>query len=453
MESLYLLVSGGAGVRAQQGTAWLLWPDIVVTALHVVGTAHSTGQWAHDGLASAAGIYRLRLPSGRTVAAEPLVHDPQADVALLRLPEGAAAEVPEDAFAVLAPEPPVAGEPWSAAGYPAFEAGARALVVGGVVSRAGTGLTNDAVQLFVDQGTSAAWGGISGSAAQNAFGEVVGVVLQTVAGIATCNAARAEVVARLVRLLPERAALAAELADRIQPLGAAAAEEIAGALEWGWLPATPAFAASPAAAVAERAVQAGELGILAALAAVRAVAVRAGSMAASAPPDPLEARVRDLVAGRPDERDLVAVLDALADAGGSIRRAGELGSALPDMPSTVLEAALDRLHDRGHFEDGPRGVSAPIVLSGTGARAAIRLDYARAVLRALADGVPRAAAEIQPAAGLAPRMVRRTLAHALAMGLVEPDGGKGHLVTEAGRDFLAGRTVSASPPRDARARQ
>src|SRR5262245_34965387 len=155
MESLYLLVRTGDGAtQKQQGTAWLLWPDLVGTALHVVGTPGGAGQWAHENLKDPRGAYSLRLPAGRSVAIEPVVYDPRADVALLRLPEDARAEMSPEAFAVLGPEPPLAGDPWHLLGYPAFERGARALAVGGVVSHVSAGVANNTMQLFVDQGTS-----------------------------------------------------------------------------------------------------------------------------------------------------------------------------------------------------------------------------------------------------------------------------------------------------------
>ena len=172
MESLFLSVrtSPDAAAPRTRGTAWLLWPDVVVTALHVVGTPGGAGSWAHERWLrkkpeEAAEAYALRLPSGETAGVVPIAYDPIADVALLRLPAGAA--VAEEAFGVIAASSVRAGDPWRAVGYPAFEAEPRAVALEGAVSYVGAGLTNNAIQLQVDQGTGVAWGGISGCAARS----------------------------------------------------------------------------------------------------------------------------------------------------------------------------------------------------------------------------------------------------------------------------------------------
>ncbi len=458
MESLYLVVAGGGGSRGQQGTAWLLWPDVVVTALHVVGSPGGAGQWAHDTRKDEENTYRLRLPWRRpgedVVAIEPRIHDARTDVALLRLPEAARADMPDDVFAVLADGVPGVGDPWRAVGFPGFVGGARALAVGGVVSHVGKSIANDTIQLFVDQDTSAQWGGISGSAVQNVWGEVTGVVLQTVERIATCNAAPAEAVASLLRLEARRPQIAAALASQLGALDPALLVDVANALEWGWLPGRTDFQAAPVTVLAERIAQAGEEGVRRALAALRTIAPppaitsavtvdppdAAGVDPAVITPRALAALVAAAVVRRPTEEDLVAVLDALADVGGTIRPAIELRARLPGMPDGVLEAALDTLHTRGHLA-GLRGAAAKIALSPEGARRAIRLDYARALLRSLLGAGAVPLGELDAKVGIAPRALRRVIAHAAAMGLVMTPDNRSYLITPAGAVLLAQRTV------------
>ncbi len=169
MESFRLVArtSDSSTDAGRQGTAWLLWPDLAVTALHVVGEPGGAGQWLHDKLKDPKGAYTLRPPGGEPVPLAPLLYDPKADLAVLRIPSNKAFS--EDAFSVLAAMSPAVGEPWHAVGYPAFETSGRAISVGGIVSHVTSELASTAMQLFVDQGTSVTWGGISGCAAQNGW--------------------------------------------------------------------------------------------------------------------------------------------------------------------------------------------------------------------------------------------------------------------------------------------
>lgn len=454
MESLYLTVPGAGGARGQQGTAWLLWPDLVATALHVVGREGAAGLWAHDDRGDAA--YRLRLPwrkpGADVVTLEPAIYDPRADVALLRLPESARADIPDGAFAVLADGLPGVGDPWRAVGFPGFVAGARAIAVGGVVSHVGAGITSTTIQLFVDQDTSAQWAGISGSAVQNAWGEVTGVMLQTMERIATCNAAPAEAVARLVRLESQRKRIAAALEQRLGALPPGALEEVANALQWGWLPNRADFQAAKVPVLAARIAQAGEEGVRQALEALRALAPKpadAGAGVAATPTveeDALAVFMAEAAVKRPTEADLVAVLDALADAGGALRPASELRARLPALPAEIFEAALDALHDSRDI-DGMRGLDVEIVLSPAGATRAIRLDYARAALRPLLPGDAVPLPDLEAQVPIAPRALRRTLAHAEAMRLVTTPDRRRYLITDAGRALLAKRTVDPTGER------
>lgn len=444
MESLYLLVrtSDSASARRQQGTAWLLWPDLVATALHVVGVPGGAGQWAHENLSDARDAYSLRLPAltqggpAGFVAIEPIVYDPTADVALLRLPKEALASLPAGAFAVLAPERPMPGDPWRAKGFPGFEAGKRALAVGGVVSYVAGDIANNTMQLFVDQGTSVKWGGISGSAAQNAWGEVIGVVAQTVEGIATCNAAPADAARRLVQLAGRMAQLEALFLERLGGLAADALVDVANALEWGWLPQRPEYLAAPAPFLARRIVQAGDTGMSRALAALPKPAAAAASAASAE----LETLVKEVAEPRPSLRDLDAALAALADAGGSLARALDLAPHLGDLSPALFPRALEALHDRAWLEPGPRSESAAISLSAAGAARVIRLDFARAALRVLrgADSVSEAA--LLAAVEAPPGEVRRAMTCAVIMGFASKVGAS-YFITDPGALLLDRRAV------------
>jgi len=448
MESLYLTARTSADPAAERtrGTAWLLWPDVVVTALHVAGTVGGPGFWAHEKWwrkrpEEAGDAYTLRLPGGESVAVAPVVYDPVFDVALLALPAGA--KVAEDAFGVLAAEEPRAGEPWRAVGYPAFEAPPRAVALGGAVSFIGAEVTNNAMQLRVDQGTSVAWGGISGCAAQNAWGEVIGVVLQTVAGIATCNAAPAEAVARLLRLRGQAKAIEDAVAARLRDLGGAAVASVVSEL-WPALSGTEGFAADPRLALARRIAQSGEGGMRLALAAIREAAAESGVVVAAAAADPILGEFATLVLKRPSEADLTAVLRALVDEGGVVLETGALAARLPEMPRAVLDAALDALHERELAKVTGGGSSRSAELRAEGARRVVRKDYLRALLRELRAEGELPDADLAGRAAMGPAAVSATLVCAEILGAVARNAGA-HRMTSKGEAWLALRPGDAEP--------
>ncbi|HYO51684.1 trypsin-like peptidase domain-containing protein, partial [Archangium sp.] len=113
----YLLVvrAQGAQEKLKQGTGWLVRPDIVVTAFHVVGV-EAMGEWLHRG-PYADVTYHLRIGS-HEVALEPLVFDSSSDVALLRLSQA----FPESVVALATKEPPRHAR-WHGVGYPGIHHG------------------------------------------------------------------------------------------------------------------------------------------------------------------------------------------------------------------------------------------------------------------------------------------------------------------------------------------
>lgn len=177
----------GGQKKLEQGTGWLLRPDIIVTAFHVVG-AKTPGDWFHKG-PEADVTYHLRVGS-HEVTLEPLVFDVQADVALLRLVQPAAT------FAVmqLAEMEPARHAPWHGAGYPGFHHGKLFTLSGRVVDQSHD--ARGALQLTIDQGAQVKWDGISGSPVC-VDDRVVGVLTDVTDGAATAWAASATAIRRL----------------------------------------------------------------------------------------------------------------------------------------------------------------------------------------------------------------------------------------------------------------
>lgn len=460
MESLYFTARPGEAPSTTpvRGTAWLLQPDVVVTALHVAGTLGDLGSWVHErwfrGEPKDAGqAYELRAPGGAFVRATPIAYDAEADVALLALPKGSG--IDDDAFAVLAPEAVEIGEPWHAVGYPAFETIPRAIAVGGAVAFVGEGIANNTMQLRVDQGTSVSWAGISGSAAQNAWGEAIGLVLQTVANTATCNGAPAEAVVRLLRFRAHMPAITAAIADRLRGLGDDAIDDLLSDT-WSWLPSTDAYKRDPIPAFADRIAQAGPSGVRAVLAKIRTLAAPHGKTAPDAGADPILADLERAISLRPSEDDLSAVLRALVDAGGDVAAGRDLAARLPDMPSSVLEAALEALRVK-QLRAGKQGLSGAASITEAGARRAVSPAFLRAVLRAVAAGdLPQS--EVAGRIGIGPEALRRTLVCADRLRVVARQSVAGrpgdpmlHL-TNSGRSWLDLRFGDPLPRGDGSAR-
>jgi hypothetical protein len=192
--SAYLLsVKAGERVLAQ-GTAWLLGPDLAVTAFHVVGKLPARA-WLHEIPGSGAGVtYTLR-DGERELALDPAICDLGADVAMLRCRELPAAP---RVLALLDAAPPK-GAGFDAEGYPAFRRGAPFTVSGRITEVRGE-VSSTALQLLFDQGTNATWAGLSGSAVR-VGDRVAGVVTQETTNVATGWAASFEAVRRLSRFL------------------------------------------------------------------------------------------------------------------------------------------------------------------------------------------------------------------------------------------------------------
>ncbi|WNG56504.1 hypothetical protein F0U59_18390 [Archangium gephyra] len=178
----------GGQKKLKQGTGWLLRPDIVVTAFHVVG-ARTPGDWFHRG-PEADVTYHLRIGSDE-VTLDPAVFDVQADVALLRLVQPAETSV----VMPLAEMEPARHAFWHGAGYPGFHNGKLFTVSGQVVNQGHD--AHGALQLTIAQGAQVKWDGISGSPV--CVGDrVIGVLTDVTDGAATAWAASATAIRRLV---------------------------------------------------------------------------------------------------------------------------------------------------------------------------------------------------------------------------------------------------------------
>jgi hypothetical protein len=191
--SAYRLVVREAGKPRKQGTAWLLRPDLAVTAFHVVGES-SARAWLHEKPGSGGAVTYHLLGEHGEVPLEPVACDLRADVALLRCREALAAP----AMLPLAETPPARGATFHAEGYPGFHGGERFTISGEVTEVRGDA-SGRALQLLIDQGTEFSWEGVSGSAIQ-IDGRVVGVVTQETGRAATGWGASAEAVRRLERI-------------------------------------------------------------------------------------------------------------------------------------------------------------------------------------------------------------------------------------------------------------
>lgn len=191
--SVYRLLVREAGKQVKQGTAWLLRPDLAVTAFHVVG-APSVRAWLHEKPGSGPTVtYHLEGKKGE-VLLDPVACDFRADVALLRCREALAAASPLTLDEAL----PERGLLFRAEGYPGFHGGERFTLSGEITEVRGDA-SSKALQLLIDQGTEFSWEGMSGSAVQ-IDGRVVGVITQETGRVATGWGATAEAVRRLERI-------------------------------------------------------------------------------------------------------------------------------------------------------------------------------------------------------------------------------------------------------------
>lgn len=260
-----LVYVGGAGAARQlvsQGTGWLLAPDVLVTAFHVVGKLERR-RFFHEGLPEVQYVVPLG-DSGAgagEVVLTPLCCDFYADVALLR----AAALLPGSPLTLRDSLDGTSGAAWRARGYPRFMSG-RPFTLSGRVTDLRGDTSNNSLQLLVDQdtrstgaGAEAPWEGMSGSpifaaAADGGAGSpgdvpgpVLGVLTQVTEGVATSWGAAMGAVARLQKLrsaedlLARCQALLVRLYARPEPL-------LQQRQDLGWPASHSSGAAAPAGA-------------------------------------------------------------------------------------------------------------------------------------------------------------------------------------------------------------
>ncbi|HNN93071.1 MAG TPA: serine protease [Pseudomonadota bacterium] len=223
MSALTVLVYAGGAARQliSQGTGWLLAPDVLVTAFHVVGKLERR-RFFHEGLPEVSYVAVIDEGGRREVALTPLCCDYYADVALLR----AATPLPGPVLRLRESLEGASGTAWRARGYPRFMGGKPFTLSGRVTDLRGD-TSNNALQLLVDQdtratgaGAEAPWEGMSGSAIVGAEGDgaggegpVLGVLTQVTEGVATSWGAAVVAVGRLQGLR-----LADDLLARCQAL-------------------------------------------------------------------------------------------------------------------------------------------------------------------------------------------------------------------------------------------
>ena len=199
---VYVGGSGQAGAAAQllsQGTAWLVAPDVLATAFHVVGKLERR-RFFHEGLPDVQ--YRVVVSEDERGEHEqpvqPLCCDYYADVALLRVTQ----TIPGSPLPLRGSLTNATGGTWTARGYPRFMKG-RPFTLSGRITDLRGDTSNSALQLLVDQDTRATgggdapWEGMSGSAIVDDHGQVVGVLTQVTEGVATAWGAAMPAVQRL----------------------------------------------------------------------------------------------------------------------------------------------------------------------------------------------------------------------------------------------------------------
>jgi formylglycine-generating enzyme required for sulfatase activity len=171
----------------EQGTAWFLRPDLVLTAFHVVGN-QALREWFQAAPEREEDTFWLiGLPGDGKVRLNPGCFDATADVALLTCP-------PVNGIRRLTLASAAArGTTWWADGFPGFARGKVWALTGSISADRG-----DRLQLLVDQGTQVPWGGMSGSAVCIGEGVVAGLITDEEPGATTLQATSFRAIARLV---------------------------------------------------------------------------------------------------------------------------------------------------------------------------------------------------------------------------------------------------------------
>lgn len=185
--SVYQLVVTAGGVR-RRGTAWCLDNQTVITALHVVA---ERGTWLHE-MPSAEVSYTL-IKETEQIALSPGTSDPHSDVALLTVP---AQQLQRPLN--LASTQPFVHDVFLAEGFPKFH-GERQFSISGRITAVRAGISDQTLQLQVDQTTDVSLEGFSGAPVL-VNESVVGVITRDTQGVATAWAAPVTAIRRLARL-------------------------------------------------------------------------------------------------------------------------------------------------------------------------------------------------------------------------------------------------------------
>ncbi|MFO0761691.1 MAG: effector-associated domain EAD1-containing protein [Byssovorax sp.] len=194
--SAYLLTAQAAGRELARGTAWLLRPDVAVTAFHVVGK-RTARAWLHEIPGSGAGVTYTLHDGERAIELTPAVCDLRADLAMLRCrgPLAAPRVLP------LAAAPAEGGASFSAEGHPTSSDRGSPVISGQILAVRGD-VSGTALQILVDGEARASWAGLAGSALRIG-NRAAGVITQVKEGETTGWAAPFEAVWRLERMLDE----------------------------------------------------------------------------------------------------------------------------------------------------------------------------------------------------------------------------------------------------------
>jgi hypothetical protein len=196
-------VQSNDGRILSRGTGWALRPDVVVTALHVVGKLRPQLGWMHDAPSEQDATYyfeRLGMPK---LALKPLCFDAAADVALLECDRPL-----NDPIAVTLADVYPLQAVWYADGFPGFDTKEWTLS-GNIV-----GVRGDRLQLNVAEGTQVSWQGVSGSALCVDY-RVAGLITAETSATNTVWGAAASAIARLLAAYDVSMEAAALLGGRL----------------------------------------------------------------------------------------------------------------------------------------------------------------------------------------------------------------------------------------------